>query len=60
MSGIDTDETTMLIPISPTRSEAKNKENPVDHCMIFRGFTGHRRYERNADICGFMRRALHL
>lgn len=60
VTGIYSDENTILIPVSPTKLEKKRKENPVDHCMIFKGFTGHRRYEENVNICDFMHRITYL
>lgn len=43
-----------FIRVAPTKKEQRKNENPVDHCMLFNGFTGKRRYERNAEIVEFM------
>lgn len=38
------------IYINPTKKELQENINPVDKCMIFCGFTGKRRYEKNFNI----------
>lgn len=47
-----------IIRVEATQSEIKENVNPVDHCMLFRGFSGKRRYEQNADIFDYMRELL--
>ena len=60
LSRLTVDDKTILIPVSPTKTELAQGENPVDHCMIFNGFTGHRRYEKNVNVCKYMKEVLDL